>query len=354
MQAVVEEIEQQEAQEVEAILRRQERGKRTIARHARQCSGPRLPFPWLTVGGFAAIVLMSLVEVFQLTWPFLDLLGVDTSNLSAEWARSPLAVVGGVLSALAATACLIFLWHLLMSSAEAIATSWDTAGPLKSGVRLAGVFFLCVILLCGTVVIANMRHGTAGDISAFQDAQQGEHAGARTGTSVFVFLTFLVPAAAAYIHHKIGQSAYWQRRRAIQAQQAQWDRDEDEHLLAGERRADAMELLQSKRARIDQQQAQLRNKRRALAGRVLAAQREWLEMLDRARFATETYARSLLAALEQDNIHFLRAAYRCQALHLVPEEARCHSQAPTKPRQFVRPLLTAARRLSENYRMRPL
>jgi hypothetical protein len=66
-------------------------------------------------------------------------------------------------------------------------------------------------------------------------------------------------------------------------------------------------------------------------------------MLKHARFATETYARSLLAALEQDNIHFLRSAYRCQALHLVPEEARCHSQAPPKPRQFVRPLLTPGR-----------
>ena len=344
MREVVEAIEQQEAQEVEAILRSQERGKRTRARHAGRCRRPRVPFPWLLAGGFAAVVLMSLVELFQLTWPFLDLLGVDTSNLSAEWARNPIAVAGGVLSALAATACLIFPWHLIINTAVAITTSWERAGPLKTGVRLAGLFFLSVILLCGTVAIANLRHSTVGEIIAFQDAQQGQHADTRVGTSVFIFLTFLVPAASAYLQHKIGQSAYWQRRRAIQAQQAQWNRAEDEQLCAVERRADAMELLQRKRAQIEEQQARHRAKRLALAGRVLAAQRDWLEMLDHARFATETYARTLLSALEQDNIHFLRAAHRCQALYLVPEEARGHSQAGATPhRQFVRPLLTDSR-----------
>ena len=104
-----------------------------------------------------------------------------------------------------------------------------------------------------------------------------------------------------------------------------------------------MELLTRKRARIEEQQAQLRAKRQAVAGRVLSAQREWLEMLDHARFATETYARSLLSALEMDRYYFLRAANRCQALQLLSEEAAYQSQAAAAPRPFVRPLLSAGR-----------
>ena len=344
MRELDEAIEQLVERQIAGVLSGQERGESTIARYARKCLRPTLPFPWLLAGRGAAIVFMGLVEVFQLTWPFLDLLGVDTANLSAEWARNPLAVVGGVPLAMAATASLVFLWHLLISWAGELAERWIAAGPLTAGLRLARLFLLSVFLLVGTVAIAALRHGSVEGISALQDAPLGQHDGTRPGSVVFLFLTVLMPAASAYLTHKIGQSAYWQQQRHIQAQQAKFDRDEDQQLLAVERPADAMKLSQSKRARLEEQLAKLRVSRHGLAQRVLSAQREYLEMLDKACQATEVYARTLLASLEQHKIQFLRAAYRGQ----VPpppggDNPPQGPDGPQPPPPFVRPLLTAGR-----------
>jgi hypothetical protein len=335
---VDEEIEVHEAEEFAAIFRGVVRGKRTSARYAGYSRRPRLSFPWLPVLRYTVTAAMIVVEAFQLSLPFLDFLGVDTSNLPAEWTRNPLGVLGGAGFALTATAGLCSLWHLLISSAVAIARNWDTAGPGKTGLRLVGLLILSCGLVYGTFVIANMRHSLADYVSTYQGTQQG------MGNSVFVFLTFLLPAASAYLLHKIGHSQYRERRADIHAARAQLDRDEDERLLAGERRADAMDLLRTKRAWIEEQRAQLRAKRLALAERAHNAERGRRERLKHARLATETFVRTLLAALEMDRYYFLRAAHRCQAMHLVPEKARGHSRsAPMPPRQSIRAFLTAGR-----------
>jgi hypothetical protein len=347
MREVIEAQEQQDAEEFEGVLRGQERGLHTGVRPARQRCRPQVPFPWMPGLGYGAMVSMTLVEVFQLTWPLLDRLGVDTTNVALEWARNPLAVMGGVGSALAVTTGLILVWHLLISWAVELSRSWMTAGPFRSGARLAGLCFLSIFLLVGTVAIAALRHGSANDTSEVQGAMLGQDTSARTGSLVFVFMTVLMPAASAYLHHKIIQNAYWKQRRDIQALQARWDRDEEAKRQAGERRAHARELLQKKRARLEEQQAPLRARRMALAGRVLAAQKEWQEMLDAAQLATEAYSRSLRAALEQDKIYYLRAAYRAQA---PPGGGSPPPQASDAAPywQVVRPLLTDNRPKDES------
>ena len=93
------------------------------------------------------------------------------------------------------------------------------------------------------------------------------------------------------------------------------------------------DLRQQRRERLERQRAQLQDQRRALAEQVQAAQRRRLECLKQARRATEVYARSLLAALEQDRYYFIRAAHRCQAEHLLSE------QKPQTPQPFVHALL---------------
>jgi hypothetical protein len=301
-----------------------------------------LPFPWILVLGYIALVLMIQFEGYQLALPFLDWIGVDTTRLGKEWLRNPIGIISGAGFALSASVGLFLLWYLLLRRAALISETWQSADPGMTALRVGGILALCCILFAGTYVLANMRHGLADDIARLGDIQQGQHSGADMGKSVFLFLTLLVPFAAAYIHHQLGQSAYWVHRHDIILKQEQWDREEEELLLAAKRLADQRDLRQRNRERIERQRTQLQNQRRALAQRAQAAQRQQLAQLEQARHSTEVYARSLLAALEQHRYYYIRASNRCQADHLVPEQARRDAKAqPARPK--IQTLLPAGR-----------
>jgi hypothetical protein len=300
---------------------------------------PRSPVPWGPVLGYTAIGSMTVFEAYHLAQPFFDWLGVDTTNLAREWVRNPVGVASGAGFALSASFGLCLLWYLALRNASSIAKTWDSEGPVLTALRVGGLLGLSCFLLVVTYLLATMRHGFVGDIQHYLGNQLGQQSGADLGQSVFFFLTLLVPFAAAYIHHRIGQSAFWERRRDSILKQEQWDRQNEERVLADERLADRRALRQQERERIERERTLLQNQRQALAQRAQTAQRTQLERLEQARWSTEVYARSLLAALEQDRLYFLRAANRCNALHLVPDAAGDHAQSPTKPRRFVHPLL---------------
>jgi hypothetical protein len=312
-------------------------GPTTTSRRGRCRPRPRLSFPWMPVLGYTAIAAMTMVESYQLALPMLDSIGIDTTRLASAWTDNPLGVLGGAGFALAASAGLFFLWYLILRSAGALVRSVDSAAPGLIVRQGAGLFFLCCGLLTGTFVMANLRHGMTHDVTAFLGAPA-------MGNSVFLFLTLLVPFASAYIHHRIGQSACWQRRADSSAAQQQWQREEEERLVPAESLADRMSLIQQGRTWIEQQRTQLRTRRSRLADRAQTAQQQRVEQLEQARSSTEAYARTLLSALQQDRYYFLRQAHRSKALHLLSDEPQCHTQAgPASPRQSVRPLLTDRR-----------
>ena len=298
---------------------------------------PRLPFPWLPVLGYTAIAAMTIVELFQLAFPFLDSIGVDTTNLPAEWAKSPLTVLAGGAFSLPVTAGLIISWHVLLRRSVALARILDSAAPRVIVRQAAGIIALCCVLLIGSLLIAGLRHGMAPGVSEFSGVQQG------MGNGAFLFLTLLVPFCAAFIHHEIAKSPYWQRRRDIVAEQEQFDRAEEAQRVPGETLADRQQLIQRRRDWIENQRALLRDKRNALFQRAQAAQQQRHSRLVEAQRSTKTYARTLIATLEEHRYSFIRAAYRCKALHLVPKEARDQSMAPSQPRRFVAKLLPVAR-----------
>ena len=134
----------------------------------------------------------------------------------------------------------------------------------------------------------------------------------------------------------MAQSVYWVRRRDIILMQEQWDLEEEERRLADERLAERRDLRQQRRERLERQRAQLQDQRQALAEYAQAAQRQRRDRLKQARRATEIYARSLHAALQQDFYYYLRAVHRCQAEHLLSEQGR---RDATGPQPFVRALL---------------
>lgn len=171
--ALREAIEEHEMRAAEARSTGTEPGPRTL-QYARPRCPKRLGFPWLLSLRYGAIGFLGLVEAFQLTWPILDRMAVDTANLAMEWQRAPMTVMGGIASAIAATACLIFAWHLLVSSAVKFSMEWETAGPLRSGVKLVGLVVLTVFLFLFTLCIGNLRHDTAVSGSGFQGAALGQ------------------------------------------------------------------------------------------------------------------------------------------------------------------------------------
>jgi hypothetical protein len=291
---------------------------------------PRLPVPWLPALGYTAIGCMIIFEGYQLALPYLDSIGVDTTNLAREWVRNPISMVNGAGFALSATVGLFLLWHIVLRHASQLFKSWQSAGPVLTALRAGVVVGLCGILLGGTYLLANMRHGMAGSVINLLQLQQGQQSGTGIGQSVFFFLTLIVPFAAAYLHHQIGKSAYWQRRRDIIRKQEQWDQKEEERLLADERLAGRRTLRQQQLERIERQRTLLNNQRQALAQQAQAAQTQQRERLEQARSSTEVYVRSLIAALEQDKYYFIRMANRCNAEHLVPEQVRCHTKAQTR------------------------
>jgi hypothetical protein len=316
---------------------------KTIQRHKERRRRPRQTFPWSPIAGFLAIILLALIEAGQLAWPILDLLGIDTTRLGREWYRNPIGVLLGFGIALAATAGLFYVWHFLICRAVVLSRSWDTSAPMVIARRVAGIFFLCCGLLVSTILIANLRHGSIRVTNDVQAFQHGQSTGTDMGTGVFIVLTLLVPFTAASLHYTIGQSAYWQRRRDTAAQQAQWDRDEDARLIPAETFADRMALLEQSRARIEQQHAQLQNKRRALAQRALAAEHQRLERLEQARQCTVVFSNRLIAALEEKRFYFIRAANKAKALHLLSDAAPDQSQAQMKPWRIVHPQLPAGK-----------
>jgi hypothetical protein len=320
----------------EAIATGRMSGPTTASRRARARRPPHMSFPWLPVLGYTAITVLTLVESYQVAQPMLDAIGVDTTRIASEWTTNPSGVLGGAGFALATSVGLFFLWYLLLRSAHALVRSLDSAAPSRIARQAVGLLFLVVSLLAGSFIMANLRHGMARDASELLGAKAG------MGTSAFLFLTLLVPCAAAYLHHRIAQSAYWQRRSDILAAKYQWEQDEEERRVPEEALADRLRLILDRRVSIEHQRAQLRQRRSSLAKRAQAAHRKQLARLDKARSTAEAYARTLLSALEQDRYYFLRQAHRSQAWHLVPWDARGQSKAEPRCR-VARALLTAAR-----------
>jgi hypothetical protein len=272
----------------------------------------------------------------------LDLLGVDTTRLGREWSRNPIGVLLGFGMALAATAGLFYVWHLLICRAVVLARSWDTA-PVVLMRRVAGVFILCFGLLVCTILIANLRHSSISKTIEVQESQHGQATSTDMGTGVFIVLTLLIPFTAASLHYTIGQSPYWQRRRDTAANQAQWDRDEDARLVPVETFADHMASLEQKRVGIEQQLTKLQIERRTLEKRDHTAEQQWLKQRKQARQCAVVFANWLIAALEEKRFYFIKAANKANASHLLSAGARDHSQPQMKPWRIVHPQLPAGK-----------
>jgi hypothetical protein len=357
-----ERIDEHETREAEARSTGTEPGPRTL-QYVRPRCPKRPPIPWLLNLQYLSIVFLGLDEVFQLAWPILDRLGINTSRLEMEWQTAPLTIIGGVATAFMATTILLIAWNALVSYAAALSAGWEKSGPLRSGAKLAGLVVVSVLLLLFTLCIANLRHDTALYASGVQGAALGQSA-SNTDTSLFFFLTLLMPAGAAYIHFQAGKSPYWQARADFRKQLALYDQAENQLQLPLAKRDDVLDALRTTLAKCEQEKAGLEARRQALKERLNAYRNQYLKRLKDERSAVETYARTLVSQLGTECYFYHRAANRSHATHLIPGEPVCLSPqspgdtptegdgAPSRngkaPHyQIVRPLLPAPRQGKE-------
>jgi hypothetical protein len=263
--------------------------------------------------GYLAVFAMIACEAYQFAIPFLNTIGVDVSNLASELVGNRIGVLQGFGFAGAAAAAVAHAWYLTIRSAASIPQRWGAEAPGVTAMRAGGACTLCLCLIGITYGIASMRHGAALSAGTFLGLQHGQASTPRMGIGVFVLLTLLVPFAAAYLVHRLSESPFWVRWQVIREKQDQWDRDDTQRHLAGQRLADRLRQRQEKRDRIEQRRDALRHKRRELAERAQAAERRRLARLDTARQYGVAYAHSLLAALTRDRHYFIRAARKRKA-----------------------------------------
>lgn len=282
----------------------------TLARAPRHRGRPRCPVPWGPWACTLTIAATVLVEAWQFALPYLNAIGVDVTNLAAEWHRNRLGVLAGSAFAGAASAGLFILWHGVLETAVAsfrrvsAVPWWQTVCKGLFALALGG------LLSATAFAIAAMRAGASQAASDVLAALQGQASAGPGSEGVFILLTILVPFAAAYLQHKSSESPIWERRRRVREQQAQWDHAEHQARRVQERRAALLRLSEEERARLERQRDAVRHKLRTLAEHAQARERFVRERLDAERQFGVAYMQSLLAALEQDRYYFLKAAAR--------------------------------------------
>jgi len=349
-----ERIDDHETRQDEARSTGTEPGPQTL-QYARPRCPKRPGLPWLLILGCLAIVFLGMFEDFMLTWPILDRWGIDSSRLDMEWQTQPLTVIGGVSTAITATACLLFGWHILVSWAVALSTKWETQSLIGSAAKLVGLVAFSVCLFLFSLCIANLRHDNAVSASTFQGAASGQSASS-TDTSLFLWLTFFMPAGAAYIQFHVSKSPYWQARADFRKQQALHAKAENQFQLTPAIRHDVLDGLRAKLAQCEQEKSALEERRKALSARVDGYRNAYLKRLKDERSAVETFSSTLVSALQTECYFFGRAANRAHATHLLTRGPIClfpestgdspagGGGAPSRPGmdphyQTVRPLL---------------
>lgn len=310
----------------------------TQSRPPRRRGRPCFPASWAlwVVATHLAIAAMISVEAFQFAVPYLNAIGVDLSNLAAEWKRNPIGILMGSGFALATSVGIFILWYWTFQSIRSI---FRDAGPeprWKTAIKVALPLVLVALLIAVAWGIGKMRGEASESAGDFLGTLHNQATAASGSDGVFLLLTLLVPLAAAYLQHKVG-GILARRQKKIAEEQRQWDQAEHQALLVRERRAELIRLLEEEREHIERRREEARDKVRALAEHAQAAERLIRERIEAERRYTVAYANGLVAALERDRYYFLKAARKAGATPLVNGPSQDSALSPRESLQGLLP-----------------
>lgn len=112
-----------------------------------------LSFSWLTASCWTLIVVLLLGEAYQFALPYFDSIGIDSSNLAAEWVRNPIGISFGACFAIGAAAIVFVLAHWLFARGRLLYRREGDRGH---------VIFNAALLVLTALAITAVVHRCAG------------------------------------------------------------------------------------------------------------------------------------------------------------------------------------------------
>lgn len=290
---------------------------RTMSRSKRDRGRPSLGVPRMLIGSAAATAVAIACEAYQFALPYYDLMGIDSTNLTAEWQRNASGVLMGAGFAATASGALLVFGHWLFETVLSLYAGGERL--FRTAMKGALAAGLATALAASAYYIGDLRHGAGESSSSLLSAMRDRVAETDSGTAVFVLLTALVPLAVAWMWHKAKEETG--RRRQVRAEQRLWDEGENQKLELGERRDELIDRMREEREQLTRLRSSAREKIRELGRRAQAAE-QWLrEKVETERRFAVAFAGSLIAALERDRFYFVRAAHRRGQEHLIAASA---------------------------------
>jgi hypothetical protein len=295
----------------------------TMGRAAAERGRPVLGSPWVLAAIYGASAIAILCEAWQFALPWLDLTGVDTSNLAVEWSRAPLSVITGAVFGLAVAGGLFALYdHVVIGLGALTAEGRSRRQRLVS---LAGVTAESVLVFAASWAMAMLREGFGRGSIERQDALEGAAARASgaSATWVFVVITLLAPLGTALILHvarRIRAS-----RTAVRDAQRAWDAAEEARRATRERGEERGRLVDAARAESDRDVQTLVARKAACEERAEVLEQVLRETADSQRKFATAFARRVGAQLHQDRHAYLVQAHKLGADALLQPRTRDES-----------------------------
>jgi flagellar motility protein MotE (MotC chaperone) len=289
----------------------------TMSRIPSDRGRPVLGRAWALAAIYAGAGAAVLCEAWQFMLPWLNLTGVDTSNLSREWNRSPAPILLAAAFGLVVAGGMFALFDQMCG--------WLRTGAVDEGkTRRQRAFALLaagataaflVAVSCG---MAMMREGFGKGSLERQDALAGATAAIDAGGAtlwVFVVVTILAPlGVAVLLHHARGIR---DSRALVRAEQRAWDADEERKRSGRECLEEVERLEASERAQTERQVAELEQRKRECEELADAHEQTLRETAEGQRRFAEAFARGVAARLHQDRHAFLLQAYKRGARELL-------------------------------------
>lgn len=261
---------------------------------------------WLPPVCSVVALVLVLCEAYQFAIPYWNSIGVDTSNILAEWTRNPIGVLAGGGFSVAAAGSIFLLVHWLF---DVVAALYNGNQPWRRALlEGAGAFGLACLLTATAAGIAAQRHGAGEASSGLLASIRGGAVDAASSEQVFLLLTLLVPLGVAYMHHAVTPIRE-ERRRKVAAMRDVSAKVEEQR-QARERREEVLRLLQAEREQLSASRDDARARMQKMQRRVSDAELEVRRQIECERRRALAYVTSLVVALERDRFAFLQEARR--------------------------------------------
>lgn len=278
----------------------------TLARDAELRGRPALPGLAAVCVIYAAVGTVALLEAWQFALPYLNAIGIDTSNLGFEWQRNGLGILAGGAFAAGLSASLFVFFHsivdIVVSMYRGGATRARTAAKAALALGLTGTLALTAW------GISAMRDGLRQASSAFLSAVHGSAATGGSDVWKFFVFTLAVPFASAILLH--AARLRLEKREAAREAQREWDAAQ-EALIAHRERDEALEKMAADaRARLERKREQMRTLDRELWAQVRAEEEALRRTIDSDLRFAQAFAAAVYDQLMRDQMYFMRHARR--------------------------------------------